>query len=160
MDQFITSDGSKYDILFGYGILKQLESSLFKFLSDETIKEIQDKWGAAQKNGKENIEMTEGEIWNFLTPIDFRSIVLGNVDYGLEMMAKMIRVFNGSSIGDSYEERYDFVLGMPPDHGRQIAEHMSNQVAKFQQGSLEQGKLNPSTATQGAVKVLKTPLVQ
>ncbi len=156
MNEFKTTNKNRYGIVFGYGILKQIEGSLFKMLTDETIEQIQKKWAKASKNGGQ-MEMTEGEIWNFLSPADFRNMVIGNVDYGLETFAKMIRTFNDVSIGDNYDQRYDFVLGMDPDDGRQLADYVSDQVEKFTDGLKQQGESKPSTAALGAEKALVTP---
>ena len=144
--------------MLGYGILKQVESSLFKFLSDETIGEIKLKW--KHQAGDEAVEMTEGEVWDWITPKDFRRMVLGNVDFGLETMAKMIRTLNGESIGTNYEERYDFVLGMDENDGREISNVLSDRVASFSKGAARKGESGPSTVmlTTGVEKVRVPPV--
>lgn len=152
MKKFITKNGNEYGIVFGYGILAQYSSSLFKHVTDETVGKFQDQAAKAAGGNGTEIALRETEILKMITPTDFRNLVIGNVDFGLETMAKAIRTLNGNPIGANYEERYDFVLGMDPDDGRQMADYISDQVAAFQEGQKQQGESEPSSGKPGTEK--------
>jgi hypothetical protein len=150
---FKTKNGNEYGIVFGYGILAQYSSSLFKHVTDETLGVIKDRAAKAAKKGNgTEIALREDQVWEFFTPEDFRNLIIGNVDFGLETMAKAIRTLNGNPIGANYEERYDFVLGMDAEDGRQIADYISDRVGEFQEGMKEQGESGPSSEKPGREK--------
>ena len=144
MDEFKTTTGNTYGIIFGYGILKQIEGSIFNMVEDDTIEKMKEKAKAAQNNGGADM-LNEEEVWEFFSVKDFRSIMIGNIDYSLKTMATMIRKFNGESVGSTFEERYDFVLGMNEDDGRQLGNYISDRVAEFQEGRAAQGESKPSS---------------
>ena len=139
-------NGTQYGIATAYGVLSQLEGGVFELIDDATVEKVMKKQRKKQKKGN-----AEGDASaDFLDAMDggeYKKFLMANSMNNPQMVAIALRTVDGTSIGETLEERRKYVEDeLDFEAGAAIAKHLSDILQKVG-GTREEvaGKSAPST---------------
>jgi hypothetical protein len=131
--EYECKSGNRYGLVTAYGVLCQLEGSIFEMVSDETLEKM--KAGMSQIEDVEDMETEfRNRMFDQFSSKDLREFLLANIKQGPEVLATVLRTKNGTSIGDLKERKRFIMEDLDYTDGAELTAYIDGLVRDVQKG--------------------------